>query len=76
MKCCGHDSLWKGHFQTFKKLAEYNVNEINKLGIETIITTCAECYRTLKLDYPKYIKNVNFNVIHLSELVADSIRND
>ena len=76
IKCCGHDALWKGHFETFKKLAEHNVNEINKLGIETVITTCAECYRTLKLDYPKYIKNVNFNVIHLSELIADKIKNN
>ncbi len=73
MKCCGHDALWKGHFETFKKLAEYNVNEINKLGIETIITTCAECYRTLKLDYPKYIENANFKVIHLTELIADEV---
>ena len=76
VKCCGHDALWKGNFETFKKLAEYNVKEINKLGIETVITTCAECYRTLKLDYPKYVKNVNFNVIHLSELIADKIKNN
>jgi len=76
IKCCGHDALWKGHFETFKKLAEHNIYEINKLGIETIITTCAECYRTLKLDYPKYVKNVNFNVIHLSELIANKINNN
>jgi heterodisulfide reductase subunit D len=74
IKCCGHDALWKGQFETFKRLAEHNVSEINKLGIETIITTCAECYRTLKVDYPKYVKNVNFNVIHLSELIADKIK--
>lgn len=73
MKCCGHDALWKGHFETFKKLAMHNTNEINKLGIEVLITTCAECYRTLKLDYPKYIKGVNFEVIHLTELIADKI---
>lgn len=75
-KCCGHDALWKGHFDTFKKLAEHNVNEMNELGIETIVTTCAECYRTLKVDYPKYIENANFNVIHLSELIAEKIKND
>ncbi len=73
-KCCGHDALWKGDFDTFKKLAEHNVKEINKLGIKTIITTCAECYRTLKKDYPKYIDNVNFEVMHLSELIAEKIR--
>ncbi len=76
MKCCGHDALWKGHFETFKKLALYNVREINKQGIETIITTCAECYRTLKIDYPKYIPDVKFNVIHLTELIADKIGKD
>ncbi len=76
MKCCGHDALWKGNFATFKKLAIHNANEINKLGIETLITTCAECYRTLKLDYQKYIENINFKVIHLTELIADAIESD
>ena len=76
IKCCGHDSLWKGHFDIFKKLAEHNIKEINKLGIETIITTCAECYRTLKLDYPKYYKDIKFKVIHISELISDKLKNN
>ena len=25
-KCCGHDALWRGDVDTFKKLAEFNVN--------------------------------------------------
>lgn len=74
MKCCGHDALWKGYFDNFKKLAQHNVNEIKKLGIETIVTTCAECYRTLKMDYPKYF-DVNFEVIHLTELISEKIKN-
>jgi heterodisulfide reductase subunit D len=74
IKCCGHDALWKGHRDTFEKLAQHNVKLINKLGIETIITTCAECYRTLKMDYPRYIKEAKFNVIHLSELIADKLK--
>ena len=72
-KCCGHDALWKGYSEVFKKLAEHNVKEFKKLGIKTIITTCAECYRTLKLDYPKYVKS-DFEVIHLSELIASKIK--
>ncbi|MHA1689122.1 MAG: (Fe-S)-binding protein [Promethearchaeota archaeon] len=74
IKCCGHDALWKGHYETFKKLAEHNVKLINELGIDTIVTTCAECYRTLKMDYPKHIKNINFKVIHLSELIEEKLR--
>ncbi|NVM27674.1 MAG: (Fe-S)-binding protein [Candidatus Helarchaeota archaeon] len=75
-KCCGHDALWKGDIETFKKLAEHNVNEINRLGIKTVITSCAEGYRTLKKDYPKYVENVNFEVKHISELVAEKIKNN
>lgn len=75
IKCCGHDALWKGYFDVFKKLAIHNANEINKLGIKTVVTTCAECYRTLKIDYPKYV-NVNFEVVHLTELIANKIKNN
>ncbi|MHA1783531.1 MAG: (Fe-S)-binding protein [Promethearchaeota archaeon] len=74
IKCCGHDSLWKGHFDTFKKLAEHNVEKIKKAGIQTIITTCAECYRTLKLDYPKYVKGADFEVLHISELISNELK--
>ncbi|MHA1269250.1 MAG: (Fe-S)-binding protein [Candidatus Helarchaeota archaeon] len=76
IKCCGHEALWKGQFDIFKKLAIHNVKLINELGIKTIITTCAECYRTLKVDYPKYVDNVNFEVIHISELIASMIENN
>lgn len=75
MKCCGHDALWKGNIDVFKKLATHNVNEIKRLGIKTVITTCAECYRTLKIDYPKHI-DVNFEVIHLTELIVNKINNN
>jgi len=75
MKCCGHDVLWKGYFDVFKQLAIHNVNEINNRGIKTVVTTCAECYRTLKMDYPKHV-DVNFEVIHLTELIADRVKNN
>ncbi|MHA1342968.1 MAG: (Fe-S)-binding protein [Promethearchaeota archaeon] len=75
IKCCGHDALWKGYFDTFKQLAEHNIKIIKNLGVETIITTCAECYRTLKIDYPKYIEGVDFQVLHISELIADKLNN-
>jgi heterodisulfide reductase subunit D len=67
-KCCGHDSLWgKGDIKSFKKLAEYNVNLYNKAGVKTIIFSCAEGYRTWKFDYPKYVEDFDFEVLHFSE---------
>ncbi len=67
-KCCGHDVLWgKGDIETFKKLAEYNVKLYKNAGVKTIITGCAEGYRTWKFDYPKIIKDFDFKVFHFTE---------
>ena len=67
-KCCGHDVLWgRGDIETFKKLAEYNVQLYKDAGVKRIIVGCAEGYRTWKYDYPKVIKDFNFEVMHFSE---------
>ncbi|MFX0142997.1 MAG: (Fe-S)-binding protein, partial [Candidatus Hodarchaeota archaeon] len=67
-KCCGHDILWgKGDFETFKKFAEYNTQLYRNAGVKTIIVGCAEGYRTWKFDYPKIIKDFDFEVMHFSE---------
>ena len=78
-KCCGHDILWRGDINTFKKLAEYNVKLYREAGVKTIILGCAEGYRTWKFDYPKIIKDYDFEIIHFSEFflkekILDDVR--
>jgi len=51
MKCCGHDQLWQGDKGTFENLKEQNTKIIKESGIEKLVTSCAECYRTLSQDY-------------------------
>lgn len=72
-KCCGHDRLWSGDVDTFKMLAEHNLQAIEKTEATTLITTCAECYRTFTLDYPEYFGKLPFEVVHISEFLADQI---
>jgi heterodisulfide reductase subunit D len=72
-KCCGHDRLWSGDVDTFRKLAEYNLKAIDRTEATTLITTCAECYRTIKIDYPEYFGKLPFEVVHMSEFLADQI---
>jgi len=50
--CCGHDFLWSGDRKTFSSLAARNMEAIKRRGIKTLVTACAECFRTLKVDYP------------------------
>jgi len=64
MKCCGHDALWQGKNDVFDKLKDHNKKYIKESGIETLVTSCAECYRTFSMDYDLGIK-----VIHTSELL-------
>ena len=69
-KCCGHDILWgKADFKSFEELAKYNVELYRNAGVKTIIVGCAEGYRTWKIDYPKIIKDFDFEVLHFSEFL-------
>ncbi len=72
-RCCGHDLLWQGDFENFKKLAEFNINLIKNSGVKKIIFSCPECYRTFKIDYSKYF-GFNIEMYHISEIVSEAIR--
>lgn len=72
--CCGHDIYWgQGKLKTFIKLAQKNLEKFEKTGATTIITACAECYRTLKIDYAKIFQNVSskFQIKHIIEYIYE-----
>jgi Fe-S oxidoreductase len=71
-KCCGHDMLWTGDEETFKKLAQHNISAIKEAGVKKIIFTCPEGLRTFKEDYPKYFE-VDWEVQHISEFLAENM---
>ncbi|MBL7073693.1 (Fe-S)-binding protein [candidate division KSB1 bacterium] len=75
-RCCGHDLFWTGDMINFQRLAEHNVAEIKKSGAKTVLFSCPECYRTFKLDYPQYVGELGFDVIHLSEFLAGKVANN
>lgn len=67
--CCGSVMLRSGNLETGKKVMEHNFNAIKELGAKTVITSCAGCYRTIKQDYPKYLGELGFEVLHTPEYV-------
>lgn len=73
--CCGHPLVDVGLIDQAKKVAETNIQALKKVGAKTIVTSCAECYKTWKVDYPKLFckstKDMDYKVVHLSELVDD-----
>jgi heterodisulfide reductase subunit D len=68
--CCGHDQLWSGDVETFRKLAERNIAMLRESGAKRVVTACPECARTLKIDYPRYAGDIGLEVLHISELFA------
>jgi Fe-S oxidoreductase len=72
-RCCGHDLLWSGDRDNFRKLATLNVEAIADLGIDEVVTACPECYRTLSRDYAAHGIQVGFKVTHLYELLEREI---
>jgi len=72
--CCGGPQLLNaGLVDQFKVQAQHNVDAIKASGATEVVTTCADCYRTLKYDYPKVVGELGFTVIHSTELLAKLI---
>ncbi|MFX1425340.1 MAG: (Fe-S)-binding protein [Promethearchaeota archaeon] len=73
--CCGHDLYWgQGKFNAFIDLAKKNIKRLEQTGATTIVTACAECYRTFKVDYQDLFEDFNkkFTVKHLIEYVYEN----
>jgi Fe-S oxidoreductase len=71
-RCCGHDLLWEGDVAGFRTLAELNAKIIRQTGVKRIVTSCPECARALKVDYPNHGINLDVVVMHLAEMLANS----
>jgi Fe-S oxidoreductase len=71
-RCCGHDQLWEGDQETFLALGEINIENLRASGAKRIVTACPECARTIKYDYPTFIHDHKMEVVHITELIAQS----
>jgi len=71
-RCCGHDLLWTGDVETFKKLAQLNAQMIKETGAKKIVFSCPEGYRTFKIDYPQYVE-LDCEPMHITELLAQNL---
>jgi len=72
-RCCGHDLLWAGDTEHFMRLAKHNLKEIRRAKAKRVVTTCPECYLTLKVEYPRYFGSLDFEVVHISQLLAEKV---
>lgn len=75
--CCGSTAMRIGDHEEFKRVAEHNLRLFKDLhdnhGVNTIVTSCAGCYRAIKKDYKmseEYDELMDgIQVIHTVELL-------
>lgn len=69
-RCCGHDALWSGNEETFRNLARRNMELITSSGAKTVLFSCPEGYTTFKEYYPRYLGDLPFETLHMTEFLA------
>jgi Fe-S oxidoreductase len=72
-RCCGHDLFWNGEREAFAALAQANATAFAERGVKRVVTACAECCRTWRLDYPGVAGGYAPRVEHVAEFVAEGL---
>jgi len=76
--CCGNLLYSVGMIDEARELARRNIDMVKQTGATTLLTSCAECYRMWKVDYPKMLgistADLGFQVVHLVEHVDELMK--
>jgi len=72
--CCGTHFLWDGETRMARAWAARLSRAIREAGAKRVLVSCADCYRSLKVDYPALLGETSFEVLHVSEFLASLVR--
>ena len=75
--CCGSIYRRIGAEDIFKDCMQKNIKTFNELGVDTIVTACAGCARTILDDYVEFADSVGAvkpRVVHVVQYVQELIR--
>jgi len=75
--CCGGGTYLVGCLEDIEETVKHNIEEVNKRGIKTIITSCGSCYYYLGHLYPILAKKLNLEydakIKHITEVISELI---
>jgi len=76
--CCGIPFLVSGKWDVWEEAVRFNVAEIRKRGIKTLIVSCPGCWVSLEHYYrqwaPRFGLKWDVKIRHISEVAADLVR--
>jgi heterodisulfide reductase subunit D len=72
--CCGSPLIRTGQLDQVRALVKHNVEALAAKGVKTVVFSCSGCYRTALLDWPKYYGKLPFKLMHITQFVAEKIK--
>jgi Fe-S oxidoreductase/nitrate reductase gamma subunit len=69
--CTGDPARRTGNEYVFQGLALQNIETLNDLGVDKIVTQCPHCFNTLGNEYPQF--GGDYEVMHHSELLSSLV---
>ncbi|MDH5695611.1 MAG: (Fe-S)-binding protein [Dehalococcoidia bacterium] len=78
--CCGYLLYSTGQVDSFSRQAEHNIEMLKKSGAKIVLVSCAEGYKTWKVDYPKVLgkstDDMDLKVVHIVEYIDQLVKDD
>jgi len=72
--CCGGRAYQMGYEADFLAQAKKNMALIQKTGIKTLVTGCADCYQAFKVLYDKFNLKGDLQILHITEYLRQLIQ--
>lgn len=73
-RCCGSVLLRLGRKRIFDELSRHNIEAVKNTGAKVVVTACAGCFRTWKIDVPQAGHDYDFKVLHMTEFLDQLVR--
>jgi Fe-S oxidoreductase len=71
---CGLPAYWTGHRDVFANIANRLVGQLDEMGVETIVTVSGSCLGAFRSKYPEYARAPKAQVLHITEFLAQLIK--
>ncbi len=72
--CCGIYFHEVGRLDLAREKFQENADRFKKLGIKRLIVVCAGCYHCFKRLYPKLLGSIDFEVMHIIQLLPSLLK--
>lgn len=72
--CCGYLAHLAGDEPAFEEAAKRNKDRLDASSVQTVVTPCAGCFKTMSQLYPDANQSLRAEVVHLTDYLLELVR--